>query len=478
VLAHELGHNLGLAHAGGLYCTNGGTVSSGSAVTISGVCGDPSPDQYVYGDPFDAMGRSAPVRQMSMEHKLELGLLPSSAVKIVGGPGAYRIAPMETLTGSPELLRIPKPGGGNYYVEYRQPIGFFDSQAPAMNGVYIRTEAPANPNDGNRADTLLVDMHPATQGDWADAAMDINQVFNDPLTGIAIQDVEQDPTGATLQINAPRDAVPPSAVGALTASSAGTGASLQWTAATDNYAVDHYVIARNGTQVSTTTGLTFADTGLVPGSTVAYTVAAVDVGGNVGPAASASVTVPDTTAPSAPGKVTAKLTKDGKVHVAWTAATDNGSVAAYRVLRAGKLIASGNDFAYVDKTAKPGSGSTLIYSVAAVDLAGNVGPVGKATPLRSALLRKLMGSSLTAMPVTVARRAMLRVKGKVSDPKARCRLRIGTGSWHACKAQSSGAFSVTMPAQGTTPVTLSLRDSLGRVKTQTVRVGVQLVRVG
>ena len=105
---------------------------------VSGVCGDPSPDQYVYNDPFDPMGRLSPVRQMSMEHKLELGLLPSSAVKIVAGPGAYRIAPMETLSGSPELLRIPKPGGGNYYVEYRQPIGFFDSQAPQMNGV-VRT---------------------------------------------------------------------------------------------------------------------------------------------------------------------------------------------------------------------------------------------------------------------------------------------------------------------------------------------------
>jgi len=478
VLAHELGHNLGLGHAGGLYCTNGGTVSSGSQVTVSGVCGDPSPDQYVYNDPFDPMGRLSPVRQMSMEHKLALGLLPGSAVKIVGGPGTYRIAPMETLSGTPELLRIPKPGGGNYYVEYRQPIGFFDSQAPQMNGVYIRTEATGNLLDGNRADTLLVDMHPGTPGDWSDAAMDINQVFNDPLTGIAIQDVGQDASGATLQINAPHDAVAPSVVGGLTATAAGTGAALQWTAASDNYAVDHYVVARNGTQVGTTAGLAFSDTGLVPGSKVAYTVAAVDVGGNVGPAASAAVSVPDATPPSAPGSVTARLTKDGKVHVAWTAATDNGAVASYRVLRGGRLVASGNDFAYVDSSPKPGSGSTVTYSVAAVDLAGNAGPAGKAPPIRAALLRKLTGSSLSAIPITVGTRPMLRVKGKVSDARALCRLRIGVGSWHACRAQTSGAFSVTMPARGTTPVTLSLRDALGRIKTQAVRVGVQLVRVG
>jgi len=27
---------------------------------------------------------------------------------------------METLTGTPEVLRLPKPGGGNYFVEYRR----------------------------------------------------------------------------------------------------------------------------------------------------------------------------------------------------------------------------------------------------------------------------------------------------------------------------------------------------------------------
>ena len=64
----------------------------------------------------------------------------------------------------------------------------------------------------------------------------------------------------------------------------------------------------------------------------------------------------------------------------------------------------------------------------------------------------------------------MRVKGKVSDVKARCRLRIGKGTWHACKPKPSGAIAVNLPARGTTPVTLSLRDSLGRSKRQTLRV--------
>ena len=128
VLAHELGHNLGLAHAGGLACTRAGRRRRWATRAPATAC--------EYDDPFDAMGSgdagtgTSVVRQMSMEHKLALHLLPTSAVKVVGVTGTYRLAPMETLTGSPELLRIPKSGGGNYFVEYRQPIGWFDSQGP------------------------------------------------------------------------------------------------------------------------------------------------------------------------------------------------------------------------------------------------------------------------------------------------------------------------------------------------------------
>ena len=473
VLAHELGHNLGLAHAGGLPCTSGGTPSP-----MGDAC---NPDGREYDDPFDAMGRSHAgngvdaVRQMSMQHKLKLNLLPPSAVKVVGLPGTYRIAPMETLVpGAVELLRLPKPGGGNYFVEYRRPIGYFDSQPPDITGVLIRTESPqiytdpANPN----ADTALIDMHPTTgAGDapWSDAALSLGQVFTDPMRGIAIQNLGQDAAGATLQITLPRDAVPPSAPTGLTAVANGTSATLQWTAATDDFAVEGYVVTRDGAQVGTPSATTFSDSGLVPGATVDYAVAAIDAGGNVGPAATGSLTIPDPTPPGAPAKVTARLTKDGKVHLAWAAASDNGKVASYRILRAGKRIASGDSLSFVDRNAKPGSGSSVLYSVVAVDLAGNVGAAGKAKPLRAALLRKLGVANLSAVQIIVGQKVLVRVKGKVSDVKARCRLRIGKGTWHACKPKPNGSIAVNLPMRGSTPVTLSLRDSLGRSRLQTLR---------
>jgi hypothetical protein len=475
VLAHELGHNLGLAHAGGLPCT-----SSGSLAPMGDAC---NPDGHEYDDPFDAMGKSnagnglSVVRQMSLEHKLALNLLPASSLKVVGVSGTYRLAPMETLPATPavQLLRLPKPGGGSYFVEYRRPIGFFDSQAPDITGVLIRTESPqiySSPNNPN-ADTALIDMHPGTGAPgspWSDAAMGLGEVFTDALRGIAIQNVAQDATGATLQITLPRDAVPPTAPTALSAAASGTGAALQWTAASDDYAVEGYIVTRDGVQIGTPVTTAFADTGLVPGSTVTYTVAAIDAGGNVGPAATVSLTIPDPTPPGAPPKVTARLTKDGRVHLTWAAATDNGKVASYRVLRAGKRIASGSSLSFVDKNARPGRGSTVLYSVVAVDLAGNVGPAGKANPVRAALLRKLGVSGLVVKQISLGARSLVRVKGTVSDVDARCRLRIGTGTWHACKAKPNGAIAVNLPAGGTTPVTLSLRDSLGRSRLQTLRV--------
>ena len=461
VLAHELGHNLGLAHAGGLLCQSGGV-----AVAISSTC-DPAVS-HTYDDPFDAMGRAPVLRQMSMAHKLKLRLLPGSAVKVVGASGTYRLAPMETLTGAPEVLRIPKPGGGNYYVEYRSPIGFFDSQAPALQGVLIRTDAPVS--DANDPDTALIDMHPATPG-WSDAAMDVGQVFSDPLSNVTIQDAGQDASGATLLLNVPLDTVPPSAPGGLSAAAADTNAVLHWTAASDDYSVYYYRVTRDGALIGVPTTTDFTDTGLVPGTAVTYTVAAVDAGGNVGPAVSVRLAIPDTTPPSAPGRVTAVVGKDGRVRLAWSAASDNGRVASYRIRRNGRLIAKGYAFAYVDKEARPGRGSAVAYSVAAVDLAGNVGPLGKARPVRATLLRKLRASGLRVARVTVGTRSLLHVRGRVSDAQARCRLRVGDGPWHPCKPKPSGVFATSIPAAGRAPVTLSLRDSLGRVKQQTLRVG-------
>ncbi len=329
VIAHELGHNLGISHAGGLSCT-----ASGVAAPMGDICTIDRTHYQLpqYADPFDAMGNWPVLRQMNMEHKQALGLLPASAVQTVVASGTYQLAPMETLGPSVELLRLPKPGGGSYFVEYRWPSGVFDAQAPAVTGVLVHTQSPdlvdPNPNYNGDSDTALIDMHPGpiNPNQWTNAAMTVGQVFDDPLRGISIQNMGQSSAGATLAITMPADTTPPSRPGRLTAVVSGTSVALQWTPASDDFAVASYNVARDGAPLGSTETTGFADSGLTPGATVNYAVTATDAAGNIGPAATMAVTLPDTVAPSVPANVTATVTRDGRVHIAWAAATDNVGV--------------------------------------------------------------------------------------------------------------------------------------------------------
>jgi hypothetical protein len=340
--------------------------------------------------------------------------------------------------------------------------------------VLIHTESPdlsdPDPYINGDSDTALVDMHPdgAFSTQWQNAAMNVGDVFNDPVHGILIQSLTQD-ANATLAITMPVDATPPSRPGRLSAVTSGTSVALEWTAAADDFAVASYRVARDGTQIGAPTATTFGESGLPPGGTVTYAVAAVDTAGNVGPAATISITLPDTAAPSAPLNVTARVSLDGQVHIAWGASTDNVGVTSYRILRAGTGIGQVNALAYVDKTPSAGTGATVVYSVVAFDAVGNASPPGLARPLRAALLRKLGASHLKVSRAKASR--LVRVRGILSDVKASCRLRSGHGSaWHKCKVSASGSFSVSLRGTRTKQLTLALRDELGRVRLQTLRV--------
>ena len=89
----------------------------------------------------------------------------------------------------------------------------------------------------------------------------------------------------TVTVNNP-DTQAPTAPGNLQAGGTTTSSTtLTWTASTDNVGVTGYQIRRNGTLITTTNALTYADSGLSPATAYTYTVAAVDAAGNVSPTA-------------------------------------------------------------------------------------------------------------------------------------------------------------------------------------------------
>ncbi len=103
-------------------------------------------------------------------------------------------------------------------------------------------------------------------------------------------------TATTLQT----DTTPPSAPTILQSSNVtSTSLSISWSASTDNVAVAGYQIFRNGNQVGTTSSTTFNDSGLAPGTTYFYTVAAFDTSDNVS-VQSPSYQVTTTTGPLTP----------------------------------------------------------------------------------------------------------------------------------------------------------------------------------
>src|SRR5205085_8451542 len=84
----------------------------------------------------------------------------------------------------------------------------------------------------------------------------------------------------------PSDTTPPTVPARLAAGAGGrTSIALSWSSATDDTAVAGYAVYRDGgaTPLATTTGAgatSFTDTGLQPGTSYSYEVAAVDAAGN------------------------------------------------------------------------------------------------------------------------------------------------------------------------------------------------------
>lgn len=172
----------------------------------------------------------------------------------------------------------------------------------------------------------------------------------------------------------PPDSTPPSVPTGLAATgTTRVATTISWTASTDDEAMGSYQVFRDGMQVGTPTGTSFADSGLTAGTTYVYTVAAVDAAGNAS-AASAPLPVttlaPDVTPPSVPTGLVATGTTGTSTTISWSASTDDEAMAGYRVFRDGVQVGTPTSTSFPDSGLT--GGVTYVYTVRAVDAAGNV----------------------------------------------------------------------------------------------------------
>ncbi|WP_394770202.1 galactose oxidase-like domain-containing protein [Lacisediminihabitans sp.] len=192
------------------------------------------------------------------------------------------------------------------------------------------------------------------------------------------------------------DSVAPTAPSSLTAVGAVGRADLSWTASIDNVGVARYDIFRStvsgftpspANQVGQTTGpsTTFSDSGVASG-TYFYRVKAEDAAANLSPTSNeaSAVVQSDTTAPTAPGNLTA-VAASGQISLAWTASSDDVGVSRYNVTRNGIPVGTATGTSWVDGTVV--GGTVYTYTVTAQDAAGNI-----SSPSNSATATAIVGA--------------------------------------------------------------------------------------
>jgi hypothetical protein len=174
--SHELGHNLGLSHAGSFTCGPNKLTGPSQNSCVSD-----------YGDPHDVMGSSQ--NEYNAAHKYRLGWIPASQVRTVSsGTQTIALSASETDVnpGATTIIQVPRPGGGAFSIERRASIGTYDS---GMSGVWVRTLDAFNTDD-----TELVPM--AAYGGFSDGRLAPGETWNDTADGISLKTIS-DATGSS-----------------------------------------------------------------------------------------------------------------------------------------------------------------------------------------------------------------------------------------------------------------------------------------
>jgi len=164
---------------------------------------------------------------------------------------------------------------------------------------------------------------------------------------------------------------------------------LSWTASSDNVAVTGYVIYRDRLMLTTVSGTatSFRDTDLAPSTGYVYSVQAVDAAGNASPQSiltkAETFAAADNEPPTTPARLRAVAMNANEIKLSWLKSSDNVGVTGYVIYRDRLMLTtvSGTATSFLDTGLAPSTG--YVYSVQAVDAAGNASPQSNLTKAKT-----------------------------------------------------------------------------------------------
>lgn len=395
LVVHELGHELGLGHAGILDCTDG---ESGPAVPLSTTC---VADEYA--DYTDTMGASDAL--FDGPHLDELGWFGSGELAVVSPPASgttnlsRELVPLESPGVGLRQVRIANADGSSYWLENRQPIGIdadvFNAGQAGMRLHFTPSPAAHIPCTGNISgcadDSYLLNPAAGLPVDTGSFELEPGVPWTSPDDSVTVtaRTATGDHMAVDLQI-APSTGVAP-VVTSVTPTD--DQAALTWTPGTGSlgapatgYLVTISVRPPRGdgwsyTQALPSTELSATITGLPRGYLANFRVAATNAMGN-GPNSPATSDLL-VGAPLPPTGTHATAGNAAAV-VSWAAPADNGSAAitGYVVTPYVGAVAQPartfNSTATSQNVTGLTSGTTYTFTVAARNQWG-VGPVSAAS---------------------------------------------------------------------------------------------------
>jgi acid phosphatase type 7 len=166
-----------------------------------------------------------------------------------------------------------------------------------------------------------------------------------------------------------------------------------------------------------------------------------------------SAAAPDTTAPTAPARLTARAVSSGEVALQWTASTDNVGVTGYIVYRGGARLGevSANALSYQD-TSDVRPSTSYQYLITAVDAAGNESPASNTASATTPASTRPAAPTNLAATVAGASQVSLSWTPSSSSTVTGYNLYRGAGATALTKVSSSASspFLDTTVAAGTT----------------------------